>query len=112
MTCGSCGKEITEANRREPYNSLCSDCPMPHMHCSAFPKGDDWERTAKGEKLWQCQFCGIEGSMEELESNECSYERHTPCKTCGQFPFCAPDCEGITKALTMPGTYLGGFEPA
>ena len=62
----------------------------------------------KGVDLWQCSACGVIGSYDEVREVECTYE-YPPCEYCGQTPECAPDCEGITKALSDPNVYVAGF---
>lgn len=61
---------------------------------------------------WKCEYCGIEGTFDEVEAIECSY-KYPPCEYCGQTPICASDCKGVALALseelTDTKTYLAGF---
>ena len=50
-------------------------------------------------RRWRCNYCGIEGTYDEVESVECTYE-YPPCEFCGQAPTCALDCPGIALALS------------
>jgi len=50
-------------------------------------------------RRWRCSYCGIEGTLEEVNAVECSYE-YPPCEYCGQTPECAIDCPGISMALS------------
>jgi hypothetical protein len=45
--CGSCGKGITDKNRRNGLNSLCSDCRMPHMLVSNMGDGTALAKVAE-----------------------------------------------------------------
>lgn len=60
---------------------------------------------------WRCQYCGMEGTWEELHAVACSYV-YPPCPSCGQTPECSPDCRGIAEALNGPGVHIiGTFDP-
>lgn len=110
-SCGRCGSVITDENAREDYNSLCSDCLVPHQHLGAFPCEDGtFETTAGGEKLWGCHWCGTKGSYDDLSSIECTHV-YDACSVCEGHPYCTPDCAGMAAALTGDDVYLAGFTP-
>lgn len=48
---------------------------------------------------WKCRYCGAEGTYGHLLSVPCTY-LYPACKTCGQTPLCAPDCEAMLHVLT------------
>lgn len=101
--CGRCGSKITDKNRRgDGYNSLCSDCRVPHQLLQRVgePPVD----------RWRCTYCGAEGAMVQLQCSDCSH-RYAPCGSCGLAPYCAPDCQGVAEVLSGAGVYLAGFKP-
>ena len=72
----------------------------PHNHLSKGPDGE-----------WTCQYCGVKGTVDELDDTECSHV-YPPCPYCGQAPLCAPDCKGVGLALSGAGVYLATGRPA
>jgi len=72
------------------------------MNPHNYLKKIDWEKL-----IWKCQYCGVIGTIEELDKIECSYQ-YPPCRWCGQTPICASDCIGIRIALSDPRIYIAG----
>lgn len=58
-------------------------------------------------RRWKCYWCHAEGTYEELQAIECTYE-YPPCEVCGQTPECAPDCAGMAAALSNPRIHIAG----
>jgi ribosomal protein L37AE/L43A len=87
--CGRCGRTYLPP-AKSPHTNLCPTCPVPHQLVS---------RTAAGIDDWRCADCGEIGTMFHLEHSSCTYI-HPPCSTCGQHPYCAPDCSAILSALS------------
>lgn len=59
-----------------------------------------------GPRNWVCQFCAVmRPELAELNAVECSYS-YQPCKTCGESPECAPDCQSVADALNQSGVYV------
>ncbi|MBW2672341.1 MAG: hypothetical protein JRD89_02845 [Deltaproteobacteria bacterium] len=58
---------------------------------------------------WACQYCGLEGTIEDIDAMACTHE-YPPCKYCGLTPICAVDCPGVWQALMSPEVYLAGQE--
>ena len=68
---------------KNPHNSLIAiDPPRKHP-----------------PRRWRCDYCGVVGTLDEVNKVECSYE-YPPCEYCGQTPECAPDCKGVALALS------------
>lgn len=96
--CGGCGAafKLKEGAR---YNSLCPNCRVPHMLMS---------RIAEGKPEFRCDYCGQQGTIAHLESFDCTHY-YPPCESCGENPYCAPDCPGIAEVLSQEGVYVAGF---
>jgi hypothetical protein len=102
IRCGGCGAKVSPATaspKSRRYNSLCGRCRVPHQLVS---------RLRDGVDAWRCDYCGQQGSMSQLENTDCTHY-YPPCSSCGQHPFCAPDCPGIAEALSDASVYVAGF---
>lgn len=55
--------------------------------------------------LFRCDYCGMEGSYDDLVRVDCTCE-YEVCKACGGLPFCKQDCPGEEKKI---GVYVAGF---
>lgn len=99
MTCGGCGDPIPPGTARAPYNSLCARCPVPHLLLS---------RVRAGVDDWRCSYCGQQGPMARLQNTDCTHV-YPPCESCGEHPYCAPDCSGIAEVLGADNVYVAGF---
>lgn len=98
--CGCCGADITAKNERKEYNSLCSNCPVPHNIMRGLGGG-----------RFRCDYCGRQGEYNWLNMTDCTHV-YEKCDYCGEHPFCAKDCSGIAEALSNPDVYVAGFIPA
>jgi len=87
----------------------------PHLHLRAFlqpgaPAGSQRFIFVDGEKQWKCVNCGREGSLKHIQAEACSHLQ-PPCKSCGQTPYCAPDCSGMLDILGSDDVYVAGWTP-
>ena len=78
-----------------------------HPHMSMAPV----DPKIKGPKrLWRCTdgACGISGLYDDVWAQGCLAPLPSPCKWCGQTPFCASDCEGILAIFNRSDVHVAG----
>jgi len=81
-----------------PHNVLQKVCDHPGANCRLF---------APHSARWRCYYCGKEGTLSEVNEIECGHV-YPPCKSCGETPTCAADCDGVWAALGSPGVRVIG----
>ncbi len=64
----------------------------------------------RGEGQWRCDYCGAEGTLEELRANDCThvYETCVHCGGCEESNECKPDCAGVWAELAREDVYIAG----
>lgn len=57
-------------------------------------------KEGKTFHIWQCNYCLMVGTYEQLEKNPCDYY-YEPCEYCGMPVECQPDCSGVSNAVAL-----------
>ena len=101
QVCNTCRRRYEHAPGCDNHYDLGS-APYPHNHLRrlGYPPLD----------RWRCVPCGAEGTFDALRGMDCTVD-YPSCDDCGCTPECAPDCEGMARALTMPGVHVAGSGP-